>query len=111
MAQRYDLACKDALDKMLLDLPGVSAGQMFGYPCFKVKGKVFASLTEAGVTVKLPDEAVKTLLGRDNVTPFAPMGRAMRRWVLVQIDDPAELDSYRAYFEQALAFVAAEAAR
>jgi predicted DNA-binding protein (MmcQ/YjbR family) len=111
VAQRYNLDFKTVLDRMMLGLPGVSAGQMFGHPSYKVKGKVFASLTEDGVTIKLPDAAVRSLLEHDNVTPFAPMGRTMRQWVLVHVSDPAELESYREHFEQALAFVAAESAK
>jgi predicted DNA-binding protein (MmcQ/YjbR family) len=108
VTQRYDPNHKTVLDKMMLGLPGVEAGQMFGYPSYKIGGKVFASLMEDGVAIKLPDEGVKALLEHDNVTPFTRMGRTMRQWVLVSVDDAAELDSYRPYFEQALAFVAAE---
>jgi predicted DNA-binding protein (MmcQ/YjbR family) len=105
MTQHYDPTHKTALDAMLLDLPGVSAGQMFGHPSYKIKGKIFASLMEDGVTLKLPDEAVKALLKHDNAAPFAPMGNPMRQWVLIRVQDAADYAAYRAYFEQALSFV------
>jgi predicted DNA-binding protein (MmcQ/YjbR family) len=108
MARRFNPDHKDTLDAMLLDLPGVEPGQMFGHPSYKIMGKIFASLMETGVTLKLPEDRVQALLQEPTIAPFAPMGNPMRQWVLIEVEDAADFARYRAYFEEALQFVAAE---
>ena len=100
---------KTALDSLLLGIPGVTAGQMFGHPSYKIAGKVFASVMEDGITIKLPEDTRQAMLERENVSTFAPMGTPMREWVLVRVADAGEYVAYRDYLEQVLQFVAAEA--
>ena len=110
MAQRFDPTHKAKLDALLLGLPGVQAGQMFGHPSYKIAGKIFASLMENGVTVKLPPARVESLLQRDDIVPFAPMGRPMRQWVLIRAQDPAAYDSYADILREGLEYVLSETA-
>lgn len=110
MAQRFNPEHKTYLDDMLLGWPGVEPGQMFGHPSYKTHGKIFASLMEDGVTIKLPESIIDTVLQQENISPFRPMpDRIMRQWVLIQVDNADQYADYGLYFEQALAFVAAEA--
>ena len=111
MAQRFDPDHKQTLDALLLDLPGVTPGQMFGHPSYKILGKIFVSLMENGITLKLPEDRVQELLHEPHMAPFAPMGNPMRQWVLIEVADAADYAQYHAYFEEALQFVAAEAGK
>jgi TfoX/Sxy family transcriptional regulator of competence genes len=75
---------KEVLDEMLLDIPGVKAGKMFGLPGYYADGKLFACVWEDGVSIKLPEEVRVSMLKRRGVEPFVPMeGRPMKEWVLV----------------------------
>lgn len=111
MTQRFDPDHKKALDALLLDLPGVTRGQMFGHPSYKIFGKIFASLMENGVTLKLPGDRVQVLLREPDIVPFAPMGTPMRQWALIMVKEAGDYTRYHAYFEEALQFVAAEAGK
>lgn len=84
--------------------PEVTPGKMFGMPCLKqANGKVIAGhWKDGGVTVKLVDEAARTLaLALPGVDLFDPgMGRTMKEWVLVPA---AQTDRWLELVEQALA--------
>jgi len=75
---------KELLDTMLLQIPGVRAGKMFGYPAYFVGRKLFACVYEDGVGIRVPEELALQLLSRPDVTPFRPMGKPkMRNWVQI----------------------------
>ena len=75
---------KKVLDAMLLHLPGVTAGKMFGYPAYYIHRKLFACLYGDGVGVKVPEDVAARLLSKEQVVPFQPMGRPkMREWVQI----------------------------
>jgi signal-transduction protein with cAMP-binding, CBS, and nucleotidyltransferase domain len=66
---------KAVLDEMLLTLPEVRAGKMFGYPAYFAGEKCCSCVYENGVSLKIPEERVKQLLVSDpNFAPFIPMG-------------------------------------
>jgi hypothetical protein len=104
----YQPEHKAAVDALLLGLPGVTTGQMFGHPSYKIAGKVFASLMENGIILKLPQATVNDLLKRENVTSFAPGGTPMRLWVLIEMSGADEYAQYMAYYQEAWEFVASE---
>jgi hypothetical protein len=96
-------------DEMLAD-PAVARSQMFGSPCLKIGGKVFASLHKGAFVVKLPRERVDALIAAGEGESFEPMaGRAMKEWV--QIPEPAadSEDEWLAFAEEARDFVASPA--
>jgi len=64
---------REVLDEMLLDIPGVKAGKMFGLPGYYADGKLFACVWEDGVSIKLPEEIRVKMLKRKGVEPFVPM--------------------------------------
>ncbi len=81
------------LNELLLDLPGVVEGKMFGFPAYYVHGKLFACLYGEGVGLKVPGEIANRLLTERHVVPFQPLGRPpMREWV--QINRP-QAEDYR----------------
>jgi hypothetical protein len=70
---------------LLPPTPMVVRGKMFGAPCLKVNDKVFASLWEDGITVKIPAADVPQALQLAGVTAFDPMknGRLMKEWIFL----------------------------
>ena len=75
---------KEVIDTILLSIPGVSPGKMFGYPAYYVKGKMFACLYENGIGIKVPEEMALDLVGKEGITCFQPLGKKrMREWIQI----------------------------
>lgn len=98
---------KIVLDDLLLDLPMVRPGKMFGYPAYYAGEKLSICLYENGVAVKLPEKSATPLLENDrNVTPFRPMGRPkMREWIQINPQQPEDLKNYLKVFEESVRYV------
>src|SRR5687768_6187636 len=65
--------------------PAVSVAKMFGAPCLKTSGKVFATFYHEQLVVKLPRQRVQALAGAGMGEPFDPgMGRVMKEWVALR---------------------------
>ena len=79
---------RDVADELLAD-PAVRAGKLFGHPCLKIGGKVFACEHEGELLIKLPPERIAELKA-EGARDFEPMGRKMGGWVKVpEPDDDA----------------------
>jgi hypothetical protein len=78
---------KAVLDDLLLGLPHVRAGRMFGFPAYYVGKKLCICLYEEGVGIKLPEKSATKLLEIDpNAMPFRPLGKPkMREWVQINL--------------------------
>jgi hypothetical protein len=64
---------KAILDELLLGMVGVTEGTSFGYPAYKVYGKVFAFVGGEGIAIRLPHNRLKTLIARHpEMRPFEP---------------------------------------
>jgi len=75
---------KEALDSLLLQFPGVVSGRMFGYPAYYINNKLFACIYGNGVGIKIPEDMADSLVGREGIVRFQPMGRKpMKEWVQV----------------------------
>jgi len=87
-------------------LAGAEPRKMFGYSCVFAKGNMFAGLHEAGIVLRLPDEARAEFLRLKGAEPFEPMpGRVMREYVVVPrvlLNAPDEL---REWVEKSLGYV------
>jgi hypothetical protein len=80
----FDIEIKKALDPVLLGIPGVTPGKMFGYPAYYINGKMLACLYEDGVGLKVSEAKAKELIGREGIIPFIPLGRnRMKQWVQI----------------------------
>jgi hypothetical protein len=98
---------KGVLDSILLGMPNVLPGQMFGYPAYYVHKKLFACIYEDGVGIKLPVTWVSELVGKPGIIPFVPLGRRrMKEWVQINREQPADYLQDRAIFERSVDFVA-----
>jgi hypothetical protein len=75
---------KEVLDAVLLQVPGVVAGTMFGYPAYYINKKLFACLYGEGVGIKVPPEVADSLVGRQGIVRFQPKGRKpMKEWIQI----------------------------
>lgn len=81
---RFNPDHQKVLDTLLLHLPGVTPGKMFGYPAYYVRKKLFACVYGEGIGIKLPQALADELLEQGRAIPFQPMGRPrMREWVQI----------------------------
>jgi hypothetical protein len=85
----------------------VSTVTMFGCPCYRANGKVFAALTTDAVALtRLPEDVRADLEAEHETEPFDANGRAVKKWVQVPTDgsDLGEIEPYlRASYEAAAA--------
>jgi len=72
----YKLGHKEILDSFLLKMPGAVPGKMFGYPAYYVGKKLVACVYEEGVGIKDPENLANSLMGKDGIISFQPMGKA-----------------------------------
>lgn len=94
------------LDSLLLSLPGVVAGKMFGYPAYYVNRKLFACVYGDAVGVKVREELAKILLLEDHVVPFQPIGKVrMREWVQINRSRSADYNLDMEIFLASLDYV------
>jgi hypothetical protein len=108
---KYNPAVKEALDGLLLDIPGVKPGKMFGYPAYYVSGKMFACVYEDGVGLKLPGAVAASLLGEPGISPFIPLGRReMKEWVFILREKPEQYSGDLETLETSYTYVATLAA-
>lgn len=102
----FDPENKRVLDTLLLHLPGVTAGRMFGYPAYYVHRKLFACVYGTGVGIKVPEEIANNLLGKAHIVPFQPLGKSrMREWVQINRASSEEYRLDQDLFHCAVQFV------
>ncbi len=93
------------LRQAMADIPYATPGKMFGYPGYKVNGKLAVGLFDTGIIVKVGKARAQTLLTAGQVGPFEPMpGRVWKDWVLIT----ENLETHRALLAEAVAFVQQE---
>jgi hypothetical protein len=109
---KYIVEHKIVLDDLLLALPGVSAGVVFGLPCYKVSTCVFATLYDDGMGIKLPAARVNELLAKPNFVPFQPFGRNRgKEFVQINHDNPEDYRHDLTLFEESMQYVLMSASR
>jgi TfoX/Sxy family transcriptional regulator of competence genes len=102
----YNETHKTLLDVMLLGLPGVRAGKMFGYPAYYVDDKLFACVYGSGVGVKVPEDVAAKLLERPHVAPFQPLGKPkMKEWIQINRQRSEDYRNDLEIFQLSLEFV------
>jgi hypothetical protein len=108
MADKFDEQQKQVVDDMLLGMPGVKSGKMFGYPAYKLDGKAFAFVVRNGVAVKLPETRTEALVSGDNGYSYFHPGDGKivwREWVLIRRDKPEDYRDEYPLFEESLQFL------
>ena len=75
---------KEVLDDVLLGIPGVVGGTMFGFPAYYINRKLFTCIYEEGVGIKVPEKVAESLVGRKGIIRFQPKGRKpMKEWIQI----------------------------
>ena len=103
----YNPTHKSVLDDMLLGIPAVRPGKMFGYPAYYVGKKLSICLYEQGVGIKLPAQTVARLLENDShAIQFQPLGKPkMREWIQINLDHSDDYREYLPLFEESIQFL------
>jgi hypothetical protein len=108
--ERYNAQTRDELDRLLLGVPGVTRGQMFGLPTYSVSGKAFVCVMDDSISVRLPEDTAKSMQDGQTYLPFEPMpGRAMREWLRIRREKASEYAQDESLFYRAVEFAAAKA--
>ncbi|MBZ0279096.1 MAG: MmcQ/YjbR family DNA-binding protein [Anaerolineae bacterium] len=108
MEAKYQADVKAMMDEMVLGMPGVKGGKAFGYPAYKVAGKVFAFVGGKGISLKLPEARVQELIaGAGDIKPFEVAdGIVWKAWVSIEHADAAAYEQDVALIEESVGFVA-----
>jgi hypothetical protein len=95
------------MDGLLLGMPGVKASKAFGYPAYKVNGRVFA-FVGTGVSIKLPASRVQELIAANPAMKTFEVGNGVvwREWVSIQRPKSEDYAQDINLFEESLQFVA-----
>lgn len=62
MADNYRDDHKAMIDSLVLGMPGVKGSKAFGYPAYKVNGKIFAFVGGGGMILKLGERRVQEVV-------------------------------------------------
>lgn len=74
--KKYNLAHQEVLDEILLKQPDIVRGRVFGLACYKIYGKVFATLYGDGVGIKLPADRAYELKSLPHISEFRPYNKS-----------------------------------
>ncbi|RMF81887.1 MAG: hypothetical protein D6737_03620 [Chloroflexi bacterium] len=103
----HDPEMEPVLDNLMAGMPHVTKGKMFGYPGYKVNGKLAVGLFDVGLTAKVGAEKAQEVIGQPGVQAFEPMpGRVWKDWVHIVEDNLDDYAKHRALYEFAVQYVA-----
>jgi hypothetical protein len=99
---------KAKLDELVLPMPGVKGSKAFGYPAYKVNGKIFAFVGGDGAAIKLPASRVQNLIGThpDYKVFEVTTGVFWKEWLAIDHSESADFEDDVHLFEEALVYVA-----
>lgn len=106
--ERFNPDYKAKIDEIMLVIPGVKSSKAFGYPAYKINGKVFAFFGGTAVSLKLPAARVADLItsNPDVMSAFEPAsGIVWKEWLNIQRNDPLEYEQDIALFEESVEYV------
>jgi hypothetical protein len=103
-------AHKAVLDSLLLQIPGVEAGEMSGLVAYFVNKRMFACIANGGVGIRLPASTAANLqFSNQHVFPFQPKGiPSTREWVQLNHEDSASYEKDKDLFLASVEFVKAQ---
>lgn len=92
------------LDDMLLWRPEVSGKFMFGWPCYLVRGKMFAIAydDETLVLTVLGEESQAALLEEDGSSSFSGGGKTIKGWIRVPVRDERQFAGLQSSIDESL---------
>jgi hypothetical protein len=104
----YRPELKEQLDVMLTPIPGVKTSRAFGYPAYKVNGRIFAFVGDDGMIFKLSPARADELRDQPPFSPFRTSadGKPWTGWVGLDLPDPAAYEDFFDLFIESITFVA-----
>ena len=84
---------------------GIAERKMFGGLIFLWRGNICVGVSGDALIVRLAPHETEQLLRSSYVRPFAPTGRSMKGWILVDAEGLDTDRQLREWIEQALQFV------
>ena len=100
-------AHKAVLDSLLLQIPGVEAGEMSGLAAYFINKRMFACIHGSGVGIRLPAATAANLqFSNQNAFPFQPKGMpSSREWVQLNHENSADYAKDMDIFTASIEFV------
>ncbi len=98
---------REKFEAIVLSWPDVEKKMLFGSPSYTTRGTSFAMLVTGGFILTQLDEGRKAaLLAEPNADYFVGHGRVMKKWVVVRVRDPAEIERFVPFIEASYAAAA-----
>ncbi len=85
----------------VLSWPKVGTKKMFGCPCYKANGRLFAFLVTNGIVITQLEQTDSEALSRRYKTTFFQAGKKLvKGWLKLQIKDLKELDKIMPFIKR-----------
>jgi hypothetical protein len=98
---------RERFEAIVLSWPDVEKKMLFGSPSYATRDTSFAMLVTGGFILTQLDEGRKAaLLAGPEADYFVGHGRVMKKWVVVRIQDPAEIERFVPFIEASYAAAA-----
>lgn len=97
---------KQVMDDILLANPLITAGTMFGYPCYKINNKAFCFVGGDGIGIKLPKDRVEALIAdNDAFHEFYPAdGIKWKSWMAIDYTESEDYHQHDDLYEESMTF-------
>ena len=91
---------REKFEEIVLPWPDITKKKMFGSPTYSTGGTTFAMLVDGGIILsQLDDEKKAALLSNPDAEYFVAHGRVIRKWVVIRIQDIADIERYLPFIE------------
>lgn len=91
---------REKFEEIVLPWPDVTKKKMFGSPTYSTGGTIFAMLVNEGMVLSQLDEWQKAaLLSDPKAEHFVAHGRVIKKWVLIRINNVADIKRYLPFIE------------
>jgi TfoX/Sxy family transcriptional regulator of competence genes len=98
---------REQFEDIVLQWPDVTKKKMFGSPTYSARGRIFAMLVNGGIILsQLDDEKKEALLSGPDAEYFVAHGRVIKKWVLIRIQNSADIEQFISFIEASYAAAA-----
>jgi len=101
----YSQSLAARIRQAIIGQRGIREKKMFGGIAFLLYGNMCVGVWQTSLIVRLGAEQAAAALKEDNVVAFAPTGRPMKGWVVVEPDGLETVEQLSQWIEKAVEFV------
>ena len=95
---------REKFEEIVKQWPQITRKMMFGSPSYTAGKTIFAMLVYGGIILSRLDENRKAaLLSEPSAGYFTVHGRVIKKWVLIRIQDSADIERYLPFIEASYA--------